>query len=100
MERLLTTHEVAEILGVSARTIRRLVASGQLRVRFQILRRDGFRCRYCGASPSDGIRLVVDHIVPVADGGTDDWDNLAAACHECNAGKGRHPLIRPKTETQ
>ncbi len=31
MERLLTTDDVAMILGVSVRTIRRLVASGQLR---------------------------------------------------------------------
>lgn len=31
MERLLSTDEVAAILGVSARTIRRLIASGQLR---------------------------------------------------------------------
>jgi excisionase family DNA binding protein len=31
MKRLLTTDDVAEILGVSARTVRRLVASGQLR---------------------------------------------------------------------
>jgi excisionase family DNA binding protein len=31
MERLLSTNDVAEILGVSPRTIRRLIASGQLR---------------------------------------------------------------------
>jgi excisionase family DNA binding protein len=31
MERLLSTDEVAAILGVSARTVQRLVASGQLR---------------------------------------------------------------------
>ena len=31
MTRLLTTNDVAAILGVSARTVRRLVASGQLR---------------------------------------------------------------------
>lgn len=31
MERLLSTNDVAEILGVSTRTIRKLVASGQLR---------------------------------------------------------------------
>ena len=31
MRRLLTPNEVAEILGVSARTVRRLVSSGQLR---------------------------------------------------------------------
>ena len=31
MTRLLTTNEVAAMLGVSSRTVRRLVASGQIR---------------------------------------------------------------------
>jgi 5-methylcytosine-specific restriction endonuclease McrA len=26
----------------------------------------------------------VDHIVAVADGGSNDWDNLRAACRTCN----------------
>ena len=58
------------------------------RVRFQVLARDGFRCQYCGAaSTDDGIRLEVDHILPRANGGTDDLDNLITACHICNRGK-------------
>lgn len=58
------------------------------RLRFWILRRDNFTCQYCGAKAPDGL-LDVDHVIPVADGGGDDGDNLIAACGECNAGKGR-----------
>lgn len=56
------------------------------RIRFAVLERDRFRCRYCGATAEDA-RLVIDHILPVAVGGSDDMDNLATACDLCNAGK-------------
>lgn len=56
------------------------------RTRFEVLRRDGFRCRYCGATPTEG-ELTVDHVVPVALGGSDAPDNLVAACRACNSGK-------------
>lgn len=61
------------------------------RLRFEILKRDGFRCRYCGRSPMSSV-LRVDHVVPVAGGGTDDPANLVTACHDCNAGKSDVPL--------
>lgn len=56
------------------------------RVRFQVLHRDGFRCVYCGATPQES-ELQVDHVVPIAKGGTDDLSNLATACVLCNRGK-------------
>lgn len=56
------------------------------RQRYEILRRDGFRCRYCGACAPD-VRLHVDHITPLARGGSDDPSNLCAACVACNLGK-------------
>lgn len=56
------------------------------RLRYEILRRDGHTCRYCGATPPD-VKLTVDHVVPVALGGTDEPTNLVSACAECNAGK-------------
>jgi len=55
------------------------------RTRFEVLRRDDFTCRYCRSKDSE---LTVDHVVPVALGGTDDPGNLVAACRDCNAGKG------------
>lgn len=56
------------------------------RVRFEILKRDGFRCRYCGVTATATL-LHVDHVVPVAEGGTDDPSNLVTACPDCNLGK-------------
>jgi 5-methylcytosine-specific restriction endonuclease McrA len=55
--------------------------------RFNVLLRDGFRCQYCGASPS--IReLTMDHVMPRARGGPTRWNNVVAACKPCNNRKG------------
>lgn len=56
------------------------------RTRFEVMRRDGHACRYCGAMAPD-VKLHVDHVMPVALGGTDKPDNLVTACVDCNAGK-------------
>lgn len=56
------------------------------RLRYEILRRDGFACQYCGAGAPDAT-LTVDHVTPKALGGTDDPANLLTACEDCNAGK-------------
>ena len=43
------------------------------------------RCEYC-QSPEDFSldTFTVDHIQPVADAGSNELDNLAFACHNCN----------------
>lgn len=64
-------------------------------VRFQVFARDGFRCLYCGADRSQ-TSLVIDHVIPVRDGGTNDIGNLATACRECNAGKAARAVIEPE----
>jgi len=56
------------------------------RIRYEILKRDNHTCRYCGASAPDAT-LTVDHVTPVALGGSDDPSNLVAACRDCNYGK-------------
>ncbi len=48
--------------------------------------RDDQKCKICGRS-SDEVPLEVDHIVPVSKGGTDEINNLAALCKDCNSGK-------------
>jgi 5-methylcytosine-specific restriction endonuclease McrA len=53
--------------------------------RKNILRRDGFRCQYCG---SHSHPLTLDHIIPKSRGGGDSWENLVAACIPCNNRKG------------
>lgn len=56
------------------------------RLRFEILRRDNYMCRYCGGTAPD-VKLTVDHVVPVALGGKTEPENLVTACADCNAGK-------------
>jgi len=56
------------------------------RLRFEILRRAGHTCRYCGAKAPD-VPLAVDHVIPVALGGGAEPNNLVTACRDCNAGK-------------
>lgn len=56
------------------------------RLRYEVLRRDNFQCRYCGAAAPDA-KLTVDHVTPTALGGSDDASNLVAACDPCNSGK-------------
>jgi len=34
----------------------------------------------------------MDHIVPIAVGGTHTWDNVHCACNRCNAKKWKRPL--------
>jgi hypothetical protein len=58
-----------------------------LQLRYEILERDNFICQICGKYPPD-IHLEVDHIIPVAEGGTDNPSNLRASCFECNRGMG------------
>ncbi|MGY3128567.1 5-methylcytosine-specific restriction endonuclease McrA [Agrococcus sp. UYP33] len=60
------------------------------RMRMDILRRDQFRCRMCGASASEGATLHVDHKLPVSRGGLTVPENLQALCQTCNLGKSNH----------
>lgn len=58
------------------------------RDRFLILRRDKFKCAYCGLSSlEDGVGLHVDHAVPRSHGGPDIASNLITACERCNLSK-------------
>lgn len=61
------------------------------RVRFEVLKRDGFKCVYCGATAPD-VQLHIDHVDPVSKGGSDDFLNLVTSCQACNLGKGNRKL--------
>lgn len=52
-----------------------------------VIIRDRETCQYCGAQPGRNY-LTIDHVVPRTYGGTTDWDNVVAACRECNHRKG------------
>ncbi len=61
------------------------------KLRFEVFKRDKFTCQYCGRMAPDAI-LEVDHIKPVAEGGTNEILNLITSCRDCNRGKGKTPL--------
>lgn len=56
-------------------------------LRYDIMKRDNYRCRICGSTSSDGIKLHVDHIKPVSKGGKTLAENLQTLCDRCNMGK-------------
>ena len=64
----------------------------QKKLRHEILKRDGFRCCHCGRGSKDGVKLHIDHKIPVVLGGTNDPSNLQTLCQDCNLGKSdTHP---------
>ena len=56
------------------------------KLRFEVFKRDSFTCVYCGASPPK-ITLEIDHVHPKSKKGTNDINNLATSCFDCNRGK-------------
>lgn len=50
--------------------------------------RDGKECQYCGKTIRTLASAHIDHIVPLAQGGSNDEDNLVLACVACNRKKG------------
>jgi ATP adenylyltransferase len=67
----------------------RRAASGYLSgsLRFDVLKRAGFRCELCSIS-ADERAIEVDHIVPRKHGGEDGLTCVQALCFKCNANKG------------
>lgn len=57
-----------------------------------ILKRDQFRCQYCGldgmANFENSLIMTVDFVIPRARKGKKDARNLVAACRPCNTLKG------------
>ena len=53
----------------------------------RVMRRDRFTCTYCGKNGSE-VELHVDHIIPLARGGSNHIANLTTACRQCNQSKG------------
>lgn len=62
-------------------------------LKWAILDRDNYTCRYCGAR---GVPMEIDHVFPEAKGGPTVAENLVTACEPCNRAKrdrlGFYPL--------
>lgn len=56
------------------------------KLRYEVLRRDRYACRFCGRTAPEAV-LHIDHVVPRAQGGRDVASNLQVLCDECNLGK-------------
>jgi len=73
--------------------------------RARVRERAGHRCEYCLLHQDDSplAALHIEHIIPKIHGGTDDLENLALACIDCNLHKGpnltgKDPQTRRVTE--
>lgn len=61
-----------------------------MKLRFEVLKRDNFKCCACGSSPAKdpAVELHIDHIIPWSKGGETTRNNLQTLCSICNIGKG------------
>lgn len=53
---------------------------------WQVYKRDGYTCRYCGR---DDVPLTVDHVILWEEGGPSVEENLITCCKPCNRERGR-----------
>jgi 5-methylcytosine-specific restriction endonuclease McrA len=58
-------------------------------VRKYVYQRDNYRCQSCGQSENN-TQLSIDHIIPLALGGSNDISNLQTLCLSCNRRKKHH----------
>ena len=57
-------------------------------LRERVRRRAGDLCEYCHTNERwQYVRFTIDHVVPLAEGGEDVFENLALACFHCNRRK-------------
>lgn len=69
--------------------VKRTNRIANLRQRFKVMKRDGFKCVLCGSSPATQARceLHIDHIIPWSKGGETVEENLRTLCSSCNLGR-------------
>lgn len=69
--------------------VKRTNRIANLRQRFKVMKRDGFKCVLCGSSPATqvGCELHIDHIIFWSKGGETVEENLRTLCSSCNLGR-------------
>ena len=55
-------------------------------VRKYVLQRNNYQCQSCGKKNTE-TKLNIDHIVALANGGSNDISNLQVLCSKCNQKK-------------
>lgn len=68
-----------------------------LEVRKYVFDRDRCQCQSCGKTATE-TELTIDHMIPLAAGGSNDISNLQTLCRDCNQKKKHHfdPRFRRK----
>lgn len=61
------------------------------RIRQDVCERDAQTCQFCGRLLGEG-QFTIDHVIPLANGGTDEVTNYVTSCLECNQRKADLPL--------
>ena len=64
--------------------------------RTRLAEAQNWRCCWCGTDtipePNKRNSVTLEHILPKSQGGSDEMDNLAAACAHCNSRRGTKHL--------
>lgn len=66
------------------------------RKRAAVMKRDCYLCQTCKRAGRVAAATEVDHVLPRAAGGTDDYDNLEAICGDCHAVKTKAEAARAR----
>jgi len=65
-------------------------------LRFEALKRDGFKCQFCGVDVDNltpGNQLGTEYILNIEHGGREEIRNLISICETCYKGKFYYPLL-------
>ena len=84
MSEYLEMKKHGKLIEISSRVERSKMSES---LRYDVFKRDEYKCCICGMSSKDGAKLHVDHIIPVSKGGKTELDNLQTLCSRCNIGK-------------
>lgn len=83
-ERFLNQSDVLDIRGIGKAILRKSQRQIDQWISWEVFRRDGFLCRYCGKEAP----LTVDHVITWEQGGATVPENLVSACRRCNKLRG------------
>lgn len=78
------------------RRARKLGTQVEAIIERDVFDRDGWRCYICEAPVVNEVpfgtpnKAILEHVIPLARGGTHTWMNVRCACHRCNQMKGAH----------
>lgn len=65
-------------------------------MRTRLSESQNWKCCWCGCKTTDERghphSNTVEHVIPRSEGGSDEWENLAMACQDCNHRRGTHSV--------